>query len=119
MEAHILLLIRLYHTTNHLTPHLPLRLEEEEKKEKDDKHYLLLAVTVCVCSTYHLIVSLNFDHQSKNESALSDSNNKKPLYSVPHACMYSPTSSIPEGKLFFRLCHSSLALSASSLLIVL
>src|SRR5215204_6923465 len=106
MEAHILLLIRLYHTTNHLTPHLPLRLEEEE--EKDDKHYLLLAVTVCVCSTYHLIVSLNFDYQSKNESALSASNNKKPLYSVPHACIYSRTSSIPEGKLSFNPSHSSL-----------
>src|ERR687897_2828261 len=79
----------------HLTPHLLLSLEEEE--EKDDKHYLLLAVTVCVCSTYHLIVSLNFDHQSKNESELSASNNKKPLYSVPHACIYSRTSSIPEG----------------------
>src|SRR5215204_3439555 len=89
MEAHILLLIRLYHTTNHLTPHLPLRLEEEEEeeKEKDDKHYLLLAVTVCVCSTYHLIVSLNFDHQSKNESALSASNNKKTIiFCSP--CMY-------------------------------
>src|SRR5918994_3648124 len=101
----------------HLTSYLLLSLEEE--KEKDDKHYLLLAVTVCVCSTYHLIVSLNFDHQSKNESALSASNNKKPLYSVPHACIYSPTSSIPEGKLFFIPFHSSLALSASSLLIAL
>src|SRR5215212_4383095 len=66
--------------------------------------YLLLATIVCVCSTYHLIVSLNFDHQSKNESALSASNNKKPLYSVPHAWVYSPTSSIPEGKLFFNSC---------------
>src|SRR5215216_7340903 len=84
-----------------LTPYLPLRLGEDKEEDKDDKYYLLLATIVCVCSTYHLIVSLNFDHQSKNESALSDSNNKKPLYSVPHACIYSPTSSLPEGKLFF------------------
>src|SRR5215203_7473445 len=102
---------------NHLTSYL--RLEEEEEKEKDDKHYLLLAVTVCVCSTYHLIVSLNFDLQSKNESALSASNNKKPLYYVPHAWVFSPTSSIPEGKLSFNPSHSSLAFFVSSLFIAL
>jgi hypothetical protein len=63
--------------------------------------------------------SCNKAHQSKNESALSASNSKKPLYSVPHAWIYSPTSSIPEGKPFFNLFHSSLAFSVSSLFIAL
>ena len=48
-------------------------------------HYLLLATIVFVSSTYHLIVFLNCDHQSKNESELSASNSKNPLYLVPHA----------------------------------
>ena len=92
-------------------------MQEDKEKNNDDKNDnqnkgdTPLEFKV----PYHLIVSLNFDYQSKNESALSDSNNKKPLYSIPHACMYSPTSSIPEGKLFLMFCHSSLALCASSL----
>jgi hypothetical protein len=68
---------------------------------------------------HHLIVSLNFDHQSKNESELSASNSKNPLYLVPHECMYSPTSSISEGKLSLSWCHSLSAFSFSSLFIAL
>jgi hypothetical protein len=45
MEAHILLLIRLYHTTNHLTPHLPL---SEQKWVKEFAFITSLLELLCI-----------------------------------------------------------------------
>src|SRR6187200_2845544 len=41
------------------------------------------------------------------------------LDKCPHECMYSPTSSISEGKLSLSWCHSLSAFSFSSLFIAL
>jgi uncharacterized C2H2 Zn-finger protein len=59
--------------------------ESKQKKKKRKKIQRLLAVMVCVCSTYHLTLSLKLDHHSRKESLDSASNSKNPLYSVPHA----------------------------------
>src|SRR5437867_10163497 len=76
-----------------------------------------LAVIVYVFSTYHLMLSLNVDHQSRNESVFSASNRRNPLYSVPQAWLYSPINSTSPGKEFFISRHCPAAFCASSLFI--
>src|SRR5256885_3494292 len=78
------------------------------------QYHRLRATIVYVFSTYHLILSLKVDHQSRNESDFSASKRRKPLYSVPHAWLYSPISSTSAGKLPLSRLHSFEAFSESS-----